>query len=273
MRSVLLIALLIPLLFTLGCGQRTARKPAAKPTETAAAPQPAPPPPAGVAEKNTPTNPKTPNDADDEPNWLKPTPRPEPTVAPGGSGKVPWGIIPPDGGWNNPNPSIPPMPQPAPLPQPPPNSPPQPRPQPPAVGPAKPPPQPLPQPPPGMGRLDPQPQPASPPAKPPSVDPTELPVVTEADMKEVWIFIENASLASGRMPPPVLTYTALVEAKSKAAPLVKAGSIYLTGSPQRESIWAFDFRAFSRGEPVLVATHNGVETLTVEQLKARLGAK
>jgi hypothetical protein len=105
------------------------------------------------------------------------------------------------------------------------------------------------------------------------VEPTELPVVTEADMKEVWIFIENASLASGKMPPPVLTYSALVEAKAKAAPLVKAGSIYLTGSPHRESIWAFDFRAFSRGEPVLVATQNGVETLTVEQLKARLGVK
>ena len=34
-------------------------------------------------------------------------------------------------------------------------------------------------------------------ARPKAVKP-----VTEADMKEVWIFIENASGASGKMPPP-----------------------------------------------------------------------
>lgn len=253
MRFRLLIAMLMAFLLVSGCGKRVSQKPAPRHEETAALPPNPPSGPALASENPTKTPDKAPADKDeDEPNWLKPTPRPEPTPGPGGSGKVPWGIIPPDGGWQNPNPSQPPKPQP------------QPQPHPPAVDPPQPP---------GLGRLDPQPQPAQPPAKRPAVEPTELPVVTEADMKEVWIFIENASLASGKMPPPVLTYSALVEAKSPAAPLVKAGSIYLTGSPQRESIWAFDFRAFSRGEPVLVATQNGVETLSVAQLKARLSGR
>ncbi len=249
MRFRLLIAILLALLLVSGCGKRVSQKPARHNEETAALPSRPPSAPALATENPTKTPDKAPPN-EDEPNWLKPDPRPESNPGPGGNGKVPGAIVPPDGGWHPPNPSLPPKPQP--------------QPQPPAVDPPKPP---------GPGRLDPQPQPAQPPAKRPAVEPTELPVVTEADMKEVWIFIENASLASGKMPPPVLTYSALVEAKSPAAPLVKAGSIYLTGSPQRESIWAFDFRALSRGDPVLVATQNGVETLSVEQLKVRLSGR
>lgn len=122
--------------------------------------------------------------------------------------------------------------------------------------------------PPVEGKL--QPEPAKPPA-PPVASPTapKYSPVAEADMKEVWVFIDNASGASGKMPSQALTYQALVAAESKAAPLVKDGSIYLTGATTRESVWAFEMKALTQGG--LVATQNGVEMLTAAELKKRLG--
>ena len=113
----------------------------------------------------------------------------------------------------------------------------------------------------GTGVLQPNPAPAPPGAatKP----------VGKADMNEVWVFIENASLASGKMPPAALTYAALVSARAAAAPRVKDGSIVLTGASQRESVWAFEAGAYLNGG--LVATQNGVEALTAAELKRRLG--
>jgi hypothetical protein len=114
------------------------------------------------------------------------------------------------------------------------------------------------------------PQPAKPPA-PPVAAPTapKFSPVTEADMKEVWVFVENASGASGKMPSQLTIYQALVAADSKAAPLVKDGSIHLTGATVRESVWAFEAKAITSGG--LVVTNNGVETLTAAELKKRLG--
>jgi hypothetical protein len=114
-----------------------------------------------------------------------------------------------------------------------------------------------------MGVL--QPQPAAPPSTPKFVGKP----VTEADMKEVWIFMENASIVSGKLPPPPLVYAALVKAEAKAAELVKDSSIFLTGATARESIWAFELKALSQGG--WVATQNGVENLTAAELKRRLG--
>jgi hypothetical protein len=114
-----------------------------------------------------------------------------------------------------------------------------------------------------MGVL--QPQPAAPPSTPKFVGKP----VTEADMKEVWIFMENASIVSGKLPPPQLVYAALVKAEAKAAELVKDGSIFFTGATARESVWAFELKAISQGG--WVATQNGVENLTAAELKQRLG--
>jgi hypothetical protein len=113
-----------------------------------------------------------------------------------------------------------------------------------------------------------QAQPAVPPSK--SSTPKTLKPVTEADMKEVWIFIENASGASGgKMPQAALVYAALVKAEAKAAELVKDGSIFLTGAAVRESVWAFEWKALERGG--WVASQNGVENLNADELKRRLG--
>jgi hypothetical protein len=113
----------------------------------------------------------------------------------------------------------------------------------------------------------PQAHPVVPPA--PSTAPKAVKPVSEADMKEVWIFIENASGAGGKMPQPALVYSALVKAESKAAELVKDGSIFLTGASARESIWAFEWKAMTQGG--WVASQNGVENLTAEELRRRLG--
>jgi hypothetical protein len=112
-----------------------------------------------------------------------------------------------------------------------------------------------------------QPQSVAPPVSP-SVTKAGNPV-TEADMKEVWVFMENASIVSGKLPPMPLVYAALVKAEAKAAELVKDGSITLTNATTRESIWAFETRALTKGG--WVASQNGVENLTAVELKKRLG--
>lgn len=110
-----------------------------------------------------------------------------------------------------------------------------------------------------------QPLPDAPPSTPKFVGKP----VTEADMKEVWIFMENASIVSGKLPPPQLVYAALVKAEAKAAELVKDNSIFLTGATSRESIWAFELKAPSQGGWVI--TQNGVENLTAAELQRRYG--
>lgn len=115
----------------------------------------------------------------------------------------------------------------------------------------------------------PQPQPAAPPAAGGTTGFPNLKPVSEADMKEVWIFIENASGASGKMPTSALVLAALQQAKSAAAPLVVDGSITLTGAKVRESIWAYETKAKIQGG--WVASQNGVENLTAAELTRRLG--
>jgi hypothetical protein len=118
-----------------------------------------------------------------------------------------------------------------------------------------------------MGVLQPQPVPQPAPAKQ-SSPPAAASRVTKEDMENVWIFIENFSLASGKMPPPNLVYAALVEAKSPAAALVKDGSIVLTGATTRESVWAFEKNAATQGG--MIVTQNKVETVTAAEFARRV---
>jgi hypothetical protein len=93
--------------------------------------------------------------------------------------------------------------------------------------------------------------------------------VTRADINDVWVFVDNFSGASGKMPPPEIIYGALVEAKSPAADLVKQGYIVLTGATRRESVWAFDRAAPSQGG--WIATQNGPEQVTAREFAQRIG--
>ena len=58
-------------------------------------------------------------------------------------------------------------------------------------------------------------------------------------------------------------------AKSPAANLAVDGSITLTGSTTRESVWAFETKARTQGG--WVASQNGVESMTAAELTRRLG--
>jgi hypothetical protein len=223
----------VGLILATGCAKKVAKKPSADDSANA---KPATSTP-GASDKD---KKGSKGEKADEPNWLN-DPRfkkdPPGVPADGSSpGKQPWGIAPPKGGWQGPNTGVGPV-QPA-VPG----------------GPA-----------PGMGVPQPQPMP------PPATGTPALPAkrVEMADMKEVWIYIENASGASGKMPTQEMIYEALIAAKSPAAELVRTGAIYLTGATTRESIWAFEAQALTQGG--LVATQNGVETLSAAQLKARLG--
>ncbi len=206
-----------------GCTKRNAKKTAPANTDNAS-----------LAQSPTPTpnnDKKKTDDTDEAPNWLKENrfkakkenPATLPANGENKSGKVPWGIAPPQGGWQGANPGAP-----------------------------------------GVGVLQPQPGGNNSPSTG-----SDKRAVAMADMQEIWVFMDNRSGASGRMPSGAEVYAALVAAKSPAAELVKDGSIILTGVTTREGVWAYEARAYTNGG--LVVSQNGVETLNAAQLKQRLG--
>jgi hypothetical protein len=242
----------VVLMLAIGCAKKTAKNNAAAKDETAIAkPQTPAPPPA--------------NNKKDEPNWLtdprfkKDQPKDEPFDPKVASNKQPWGFTPPKGGWQPPNPGAQPG---NPAGAQPGNAGPMPgQPQPPAPN--------LPAPP-GMGVLQPQATPAKPQATSPATT-TKFSPVDQKDMFDLQIIYHDSSLVAGQMPSSAWVFGALIEAKSPAAELVKNGSITLTGATKRESIWAFETRALWQGG--YIVSPNGVETVTAEQLKARLGIR
>jgi hypothetical protein len=256
MRLIVIVAMLVSLLTLIGCAKKNAKNTAPTRDESASAKPQTAATAAGNKDKK--------DDKADAPNWLtdprfKTDPPPgQPAEGGGATGKQSWGIAPPEGGWQPPAGG----PQPAPAGAAPGGAVPG------AAGPGQPAAPGLP-PPPGMGVLQPQPNPA--PAAPATGTPAggATKTVTMADMREVWVYIDNASGASGKMPTQLMIYQALIVAKSPAAELVKDGAIYLTGATQRESVWAYETQALTSGG--LVVSQNGVETLTAAQLRARLG--
>ncbi|HEY1186203.1 MAG TPA: hypothetical protein VGE74_01040 [Gemmata sp.] len=236
------------LILLVGCKRGTKDTGPARDDRANAKLQPAPVAPAVKVEKK------------DEPNWLKdervqPKTGQLPVDGPASSGKQPWNVGPPAGGFQQPVPGVQPT---AP------------------AGAAA-----LPMKPPG------EPNAGAPVAKPPAGGaapvgnvPALAPagntplgaakrVVAMADMRDLQIFIHDSSLVLGRMPTGAEVYAALVEARSPAAALVKEGAIIVTGAKERESVWAFEARAYLNGG--LVVTHNGVERVTAEELKKLLG--
>jgi hypothetical protein len=88
-------------------------------------------------------------------------------------------------------------------------------------------------------------------------------------MEDVRIYIDNASGASGKMPPPQMVGSALKEAGSPAAELVKSGAIVIPPARTREDVWAYEAKALEQGGYVVSA--NGVEQVTAAEAKRRLG--
>jgi hypothetical protein len=232
MRGLLLLAALV---LCAGCSKPKAKDTAPAPAEVATKPQPAP---------KTAAPPKLKPANKDEPNWLtdprfkkdaaktEPDPAAEPPKGPSATGKQPWGITPPAGGWQGRAPDAQPNPMPAPAPQ---------------------------------GNLPPA---AGASQANPVVPAAAQQAVAPADMRDLQVFIHDASLAAGKMPAPGVIYAALVAARSPAAERVRSGAILLTGATRREGVWAYETRALTQGG--LVVSQNGVETLSAAELKERL---
>jgi hypothetical protein len=244
MRSTMLVAMLIPPLLLVGCAKKIAKKPEPPKDETAS-----------VKPQTQPNNAKK----DDGPNWLT-DPRFKkdqtggdvPFETKDGKNKPLGNVTPPKDGWDNPNVVVQPgTPNPGGMPP----SNPVPAPGPPAQ--------------PGMGVLQPQQVPQPQPANPTSGTMPKFDPVTRQDMFDLQVFIHDSSLVMGRMPTPLEIYNALVLAKSPAAKLVANGSIMLTGATKRDSVWAYETQAVFQGG--FIVSPNGVDTVTAQELKAKLG--
>src|SRR5205085_12137155 len=93
--------------------------------------------------------------------------------------------------------------------------------------------------------------------------------VTQNDLKNIQIYIENASGASGRMPSPQETLAALQKEDPKTAQLVTEGAIVLHNARTREDVWAYEKKAATEGG--LVLTSQGIERMDAAALRQRLG--
>jgi hypothetical protein len=91
------------------------------------------------------------------------------------------------------------------------------------------------------------------------------------DLQQMRIFIENASLASGRMPSAQETYQALKKEAPKIAKLIDDKVITLNPARTREEVWAYETAALQSGGQVL--TSQGVERMDAQTLKRRLGQR
>jgi hypothetical protein len=124
----------------------------------------------------------------------------------------------------------------------------------------------------GSGPTCPPPKnPASPPPGGSGVDNPGGKPVSENDMNDIWLFIDARSTAGGEMPGPQDIYAALSAAKSPAADLARNGSIVLTGTRTRESVWAYEAKATRQGG--YAVTQNGVQRVSATELNRLLSGK
>jgi hypothetical protein len=94
-------------------------------------------------------------------------------------------------------------------------------------------------------------------------------IVDQNDMRNIHLFIENASAASGRMPSVNDTYDAIKKEAPKLAEKIDEGIITLCNARTREEIWAYETDALQNGG--WVCSSSGVERMEAETLKQRLG--
>jgi hypothetical protein len=90
------------------------------------------------------------------------------------------------------------------------------------------------------------------------------------ELKNVQLFIETASAASGRMPSPQEVAAALQKEAPKTFALLQDGSIVLTGTRSREAIWAYTRDPQSGAGEHLVITSSDIGRMPAAELGARL---
>jgi hypothetical protein len=94
--------------------------------------------------------------------------------------------------------------------------------------------------------------------------------VNANEMKNLHLFIETASGASGRMPSYQETLAALQREAPKTAKHIEDGDIVLTGAPTREGIWAYTRDPQSVAGEHLILTSSGIERMPAATLRQRL---
>ena len=95
--------------------------------------------------------------------------------------------------------------------------------------------------------------------------------VTQAEMHDLHLFIETASLASDRMPAKEFILETMKKENRKLSEMLQDGSIVLTGIQKREGVWAYEKDAPTKGGFIL--SQNGVERLSAEEVKQRLAGQ
>lgn len=93
--------------------------------------------------------------------------------------------------------------------------------------------------------------------------------VTAFEMKDLHLFIEYSSSASGQMPPNEVIIEYTKKENPKLGKLLEDGTIILTGTKVRESVWAYEKDSDTKGGWII--TNNGPEKVTAEQFKQRMG--
>lgn len=91
------------------------------------------------------------------------------------------------------------------------------------------------------------------------------------ELHQIRLFIENASVVSGKMPSPQETYAALKQEAPQIAKMIDDKVITLVVARQREGVWAYETAALESSGQVL--TNSGVEQMDAADLKQKLAAQ
>lgn len=95
--------------------------------------------------------------------------------------------------------------------------------------------------------------------------------VNLVELKDLHLFIYNASLATGQMPTPQQIMEEVGKASPKLAAHLRDGSIVLTGTRSREAIWAYTRDPQSgAGEHLIITASEGGIRMPAAELNARL---
>ena len=94
--------------------------------------------------------------------------------------------------------------------------------------------------------------------------------VTVNEFNNLRLFIDTASLASGEMPTRDQIYEAVSSnmGDPKLAAAIQDGTILLTGTRSRESVWAYEKNALTVGGMVLKS--DGIQRMTPQQTRQAL---
>jgi hypothetical protein len=90
------------------------------------------------------------------------------------------------------------------------------------------------------------------------------------ELKDLQLFIENASLATGQMPSKEEITSSIQRDSPKLYKLIQDGAIVLTGTRSRENIWAYTADPQSAAGEHLIVTSSSVERMAAATLRQRL---